>query len=134
MACALANPHEIITSAMITQYEVPSQFKQRLPAFSSLPQLVALNMNIYKELQQFSAYTKHAINHHNYLLAKKCFRMANDLHAQGDTIVRNAIENIFVFSFSSLLQQDSVEKLILKSLIPDTLYSLYLKQIDQSGY
>ena len=118
---------------MITQYEVPRYLEQQLPVFTCQPQLVALKMNIYKELQHFTDYTRQAILQHNYALVKRCFRLADRLYTQGDTVVKSAIENTFIFSFSSFMSRDNVEKLILKSFIPDRLYSLYLKQISKSG-
>jgi hypothetical protein len=118
---------------MITQYEVPGYLTQQLPAFTFQPRLGHLDLNIYKELQHFTDYTRQAIDRHNYLLARKCFRLDDKLYGQGDITVKNAMENIFVYSFSSLIPEGKVEKGIQKSLIPATLYSLYLKQIYQTG-
>jgi hypothetical protein len=118
---------------MITQYEVPRYLEQQLPVFSCQLQLAALKMNIYQELQHFTDYTKQAILQHNYALVKRCFRLADKLYMQGDSVVKSAIENTFIFSFSSFMSRDNVEKLILKSLIPERLFTLYLKQIGKSG-
>jgi hypothetical protein len=118
---------------MITQYEVPGYLTQTLPYFSSKMQLGTLSMNIYKDLQNFSNYTRKAIQEHNYILAKRCFQLAGKLYEQGDTIVKNAIENIFVYSFSSFFPKENTEKVILKSFIPAQLYSLYNQQTNQSG-
>jgi hypothetical protein len=118
---------------MITQYEVSRELTDLLPSLSFQPQLGPISLNIYKELTRFSDYTRRAINQHNYSLARKCFRLADKLYGQGDATVKHAIENVFVFSFSSFTPEDKVEKLILKSLIPSSLYSLYLKQIYHSG-
>ncbi len=90
-------------------------------------------MNVYKDLQQFTNYTRQAVDQHNYTLAKKCFCLADSLYTNGDRIVRNAIENIFVFAFSSFIPRDSIEKIILKSFIPATLYALYVKQVTGGG-
>jgi hypothetical protein len=118
---------------MITQYEVPGYLVEHLPAFTIKPQLGPLSMNIYKDMQHFTDYTVETIDQHNYTLAKKCFRLAEKLYLQGDTTVKNAVENIFVFSFSSIISSVNSEKLILKSFIPTILYTLYTKQINQGG-
>jgi hypothetical protein len=118
---------------MITQYEVPGYLTKLLPAFTLRPQPGHVSLNIYRELQYFTDYTRKAIDRHNYELAKKCFHLAGILYAQGDAIVKNAIENIFVFSFSSIIPQNNVEKVVLKSFIPVSLYALYLKQISHGG-
>jgi hypothetical protein len=118
---------------MITQYQVPSYLAQTFPVFRFQPQLGSLELNIYQELQQFTEYTKTAIDDHDYTLAKRCFRLAGKLYEQGDTIVKNAIENIFVFSFSAFFTSHSADKVILKSFVPSTLYALYIKQVTNGG-
>ena len=119
---------------MITQYEVPGYLAQVLPPSTLKPQPGHISLDIYRELQQFTDYTKAAANGHNYSLVKKCFHLADKLYTNGDTVVRNSVENIFVFSFSSIIPQDSLEKIIFKSFIPVTLYALYLKQATHGGY
>jgi len=118
---------------MITQYEVPRYLGRLLPVALLQPKLGHINMNIYKDLQRFADYTKNAVGQHNYALAKRCFRLAEKLYANGDAIVKNAVENIFVYSFSSIIPPDGLDRIILKSYIPVTLYALYVKQINQGG-
>ena len=118
--------------AMITQYEVPGYLTQVLPAFASQPQLGSIGMNLYKELQHFTEYTRKAIEEHNYVLAKRCFRLAGKLYEQGDVVVQNAIDNVFVYAFTSFFPHEDVEKAIVKSIIPASLYALYIKQITRN--
>ena len=118
---------------MITQYEVPGYLAQVLPVSALRPQPGHISLNIYKDLQHFTDYTKAAAEGHHYSLVKKCFRLADKLYANGDAVVKNAVENIFVFSFSSIIPQDSLEKIIFKSFIPVTLYALYVKQVTRGG-
>ena len=118
---------------MITQYEVPDYLARLVPSTMLQPELVHINMSIYKDLQHFTDYTRQAVDEHNYALVKRCFRLADKLYADGDATVRNAVENIFVFSFSSIIPQSGVERIILKTFIPVKLYSLYVKQINQGG-
>ena len=87
---------------MITQYEVPGYLEQQLPAFASQPRLVAVDMNIYMEVQHLADYTRQAIEQHNYPLVKRCFRLADNLYRLGDNIVRNAVENIFIIIINRL--------------------------------
>src|SRR5882724_3799863 len=77
--------------SMITQYEVPGYLAQVLPSRALHPQMGPVSMNVYKELQYFTDYTRRAVGRHNYTLAKKCFCLADRLYANGDRIVRNAI-------------------------------------------
>ncbi|WP_315820023.1 DUF7674 family protein [Paraflavitalea speifideaquila] len=118
---------------MITQYEVPSLLKEELPTITSDNFPARLNMDVYKSMQCFSDYTKTAVLDHNFHLAKKCFSLAGKLYRQGDHMVKNVIENTFVFSFTSFMPNDRVEKLILQSMIPAVLYAVYIKQVMGSG-
>jgi hypothetical protein len=118
---------------MITQYEVPGYLAQLLPASAFKPQPGHISLSLYGEVQHLTDYTKVAAEGHNYSLVKKCFLLAEKLYVNGDTAVRNSIENIFIFSFSSMIPQNRLEKVIFKSLIPATLYHLYVKQASPSG-
>ena len=118
---------------MITQYEVPGYLVELTSKFSTGDESGVTRTNIYKEIHQFTEYTRQAVEKNNYALAGKCFGLADKLYTDGDTVVKNAIENIFVFSFSSFIPQDKVENLILKSFIPGKLYSLFLNQMNHGG-
>ena len=118
---------------MITQYEVPSLLKEELPTIAGDQYPARFTMDVYKSMQCFSDYTKTAVLDHNLQLAKKCFALAGKLYRNGDTMVRNVIENTFVFSFTSFMPKDRIEKLILQSIIPASLYTAYMKQVMGSG-
>ncbi|MDF2187169.1 hypothetical protein [Paraflavitalea sp. CAU 1676] len=118
---------------MITQYEVPALLKEALPAISEIHYPARFPMDIYKSVQSFSAYTCMAVQEHNHNLVRKCFALADKLYHQGDHLVKNVIENTYVFSFSAFMPKDKVEKLILRSMIPAALYTVYLKQVMGSG-
>lgn len=118
---------------MITQYEVPSLLKEEMPAISGDSYPARFNMDIYKSVQYFSDYTRKAVLDHNHQLAKKCFTLAGRLYRNGDKIVKNVMENTFVFSFTSFMPNDKIEKLILLSIIPSSLYAAYLRQVMGSG-
>ncbi len=120
-------------SYMITQYEVPSLLKAELPKITGDEYPARFTMDIYKSVQCFSEFTKAAVLGHNLTLARKCFAVAEKLYRQGDNIVRNTIENTFIFSFTAFMPKDRVEKLILCSLIPAPLYAAYLKQVMGTG-
>lgn len=118
---------------MITQYEVASLLKEELPAISGDQYPFRFPMDIYKSVQCFSEFTKRAVLDHDHQLARKCFSLAEKLYRQGDHLVRNVVENSFVFSFTAFMPKGKVEKLILRSMIPATLYALYMKQIMGTG-
>ncbi len=118
---------------MITQYEVPSLLKEEIPQLAGKMYLSKVSLQIYSSINYFSDYTKHAVEDHNFNLARKCFALAEKLYREGDRLVRLLIETSFIYSFSSFMPRDRAEKLIVRSIIPEKLYSIYLKQVMQSG-
>jgi hypothetical protein len=114
---------------MITQYEVPSLLNEELPSLENRTCPVHLSMSVYKTIHDFTEYTKSAVQKHHLPLAKKCFKLAEKLYSDGDKIVRMCIENIFIYSFSTLMPEDRIERIILQSNIPDTLNTVYIKQV-----
>ena len=124
------------SATMITQYEVPFLLKEAIPQMplkGTLQASIFIGTDIYCSLNTFSAYTRHAVEEHNFNLAKKCFVLAEKLYRQGDKMVRMLIENIFIYSFSSSMPADRFEKMILKTMIPVTLYAVYMKQVMSTG-
>ncbi len=118
---------------MITRYEVPAFLEEEMPQIAGKIYHSKVSIDVYTAMSFFSDYTKHAVIEHNFNLAKKCFSLAEILYRNGDRLVRLLIENTFVYSFSSFMSGDRTEKMIIKSIIPVSLYSLYMKQVMTSG-
>ena len=89
--------------------------------------------NAYDMMNTLTAFTCQNINEHNYNVVKRCFQMADKLYSKGNTMVKNAVENVFVYSFSKMLNTYPAEKKQLFAIIPITLYSLYIAQVYQKG-
>jgi hypothetical protein len=121
---------------MITQYEFPLLLKEAIPQMPVPVKIQAsrfITTDIYCSMNSFSVFTKHAVDKHNFGLAKKCFAFAERLYRQGDSMVRLLIENIFVYSFSSFVTGNGIEKIMLKKMIPAALYAVYIKQVTSGG-
>ena len=114
---------------MITQYEVPTLLRDELPQIAGKIQSTNVMINVYNSVHSFTNYTKDAVQKHHYRIAKKCFKLAEKLYRNGDSIVKMAIENIFVYSFTSFMPNDRVEKRMVQSLIPASLNTIYQKQV-----
>ncbi len=117
---------------MITQYEVSSLLKEELPTIAGDQYPARFTMDIYKSVQCFSDYTKHAVLDHNLQLAKKCFALAGKIYRNGDNMVKNVIENTFVFSFTSFMPKDRIET-DPSVYYSCCLYTAYMKQVMGSG-
>ena len=117
---------------MINQQEAAIYLEQELMEQSAMMQ--EAKGNIYQCMRQFLTLTAEKIKEHNYNAAARCFKVAEALYEQGNIVVRNTIENVFVYSFSSLLHMANNERKELISVIPGKLYAAYLNQACHKGY
>lgn len=119
---------------MLTQYEVPAYLADELPEIEPEIKSVSAPVNIFKTIQCLANYTRCKVMQHDLKAAKKCFAIAENIYSQGNTLVKNAIENVFVYSFSSLMNIGSKEeKRQLHAIVPLTLYTAYVKQVLKPG-
>lgn len=118
---------------MITQFQASSLLKQEIPGLSSINCPTRVSLEIYSSMNYFSDYTKHSLEDHDFSQAKKCLFLAGRLYRHGDNIVKMLIENSFIYSVTSVMNADASERHWVKSIIPTSLYSLYLKQVTAGG-
>jgi hypothetical protein len=125
--------NELNVLTMITQYQATSLLKQEIPGLSTVNLPTRVSLEIYSSMNYFSDYTKHTLVDHDFPQAKKCLFLADKLYRNGDNIVRMLIENSFIYSIISVMSLDPAERHWVKSIIPASLYSIYLKQVTASG-
>lgn len=118
---------------MITQYEVSGLLCREIPSLANRYCPNRASLEVYAFMNYFSDYTKEAVTHHELSTARKCFLLADKLLRNGDRLVRSLIENVFVYSFSSMLNCEEKERAFIKALIPVSLYSVYIKQVTKAG-
>jgi hypothetical protein len=81
-----------------------------------------------------SRYTKKMINLHDLPAIVKCMNVVDKIYNKGNTIVKNAVENVFIYSFSSIRTCcNKAEWSLIQAKMPMTLYSIYVRQIYKSG-
>jgi hypothetical protein len=118
---------------MISQFEVGGLLRREIPSLASHYCPSKPSLEVYAFMNYFSDYTKAAIEQQELGTARRCFALADRLFRNGDRMVRSLIENVFVFSFSSMLNCEQEERTHIRTLIPVTLYALYMKQVNRAG-
>ena len=113
---------------MINQLEVPMYLEEALPEISEELKHDKID-NPYKTMNMLIAFLCKNIKEHNYPAIKRCFKVADKLYNKGNDAVKNAVQNVFVFSFTNVFQSYPAEKKQLLALLPVTLYSLYITQL-----
>lgn len=118
---------------MITRYEVPVILKETIPGLSNNCLSTKASLEIYVSMNSFTDYTRAAVVERNMQLAKRCFAIAEKLYKEGDSLVRLLIENCFVHSFSLFMPREKNELVLVESMIPASLFNLYVKQVNAAG-
>ena len=118
---------------MLNQYEVPAYIAGKLPQVKSDLSRNGVTLTAYQSIQVLTDYTKRMALEHDFKMVQKCMVLVEYLYEKGNALVKNAVENIFVFSFSTMLSRCSiVEWRIVQSYMPSDLYSLYVQQVLKS--
>jgi len=102
-----------------------------------MPELVGVlkadeSKNVYDIIRHMLKYTKSQVIRHNLTAAKKCMTLAEKLYYKGNNAIKNAIENVFVCSFSHAFFHDEDKIKEIMDIVPDKLYKLYRKQLINS--
>jgi hypothetical protein len=120
-------------SAMMNQFDVPAFIAVRLPQVKQDLRTPGKETTIYQSIQVLTDYTKRMAIEHNFKMVEKCMALVEKIYDKGNTLVRNAVENVFIFSFSSIMTIfNIVEWRIVQSYMPAGLYTLYIQQVLRS--
>ncbi len=115
-------------------YEVPAIMEDELPAIKEELKENCILGNVNTAMQILVRYTRKMMNLHDLPAVAQCMRLADKIYDKGNMMVKNAVENVFVYSFSGLRTCcDRWEWRTVQAKMPMTLYSLYVKQIYRSG-
>ena len=123
----------------MNQFEVPACLEDTLPEITEAMLKKEASSDIsdlYKSVQCLTDFTFKIAHEHNIKTLKRCFMAGERLYTRGNTMIRNAVENVFIYSFSRLFADctDKAERTRMQSLVPLNLYSAYVQQILKSNY
>lgn len=116
---------------MINEQNLPAYLEKTMPELAGI--CVGENYkNTYDIIRQLFKYTTTQVLTHNIKAAKKCLSLAEKLYNKGNIVVKNAIENVFVYSFSHAFFHDENKREEIMEIVPLSLYELYKKQVINS--
>ncbi len=81
-------------------------------------------------MQRFADVTKQLIMMGNIGRAKQCMNIAENILRTGNSEIKNAITNVYIYSVSTFLE---LHKCSIRNLFPEFLKSEYQKQVRASG-
>jgi hypothetical protein len=123
---------------MMNQYEVPSYLQDGLPEMKEVLVKEGVSSNLfdpYKSVQCLTDFTLKNAHEHNIKMLKRCFTAAERLYTKGNEMIKNAVNNVFIYSFSELLANctSRQERIKIQSVMPSYLYSAYVQQVLKSN-
>lgn len=119
---------------VMNQYEVPALIADNIPEVRHELAEHANAGNINNTLHVLANYTHRMCQEHDLKGIQKCMKVADKIYVKGNKLVQTAVTNIFVYSFSIFRTTcNSIEWRLLQAKMPITLYSVYMRQVMQSG-
>ncbi len=117
---------------MINQLEIPMYLEEALP---EMPYELTdtKQRTAYDLLGALASFTCKNIKDQNYKTVKRAFQLADKLYTKGNGVVKSAVENVFVYSFTRMFSTYPNEKKALLAILPMTLYTIYLSQACHKG-
>jgi len=116
---------------MLCQEELSEYIEKEMPELSGMERSDK-PQSAYDIVRHMLKYTKSQVIQHNLNAAKKCMNLAEKLYYKGNNAIKNAIENVFVYSFSHAFFHDENKKKEVIGIIPESLYRLYKRQVINS--
>jgi hypothetical protein len=117
---------------MLNHLELPIFIAGQLPEMGRDLCRPGTPMTAYQSVQALTDYTKRMALQHNFKMVGKCMTVVGKCYEKGNNLVRNAVENVFVYAFSSMMCScNIVEWRIIQSYMTPALYLEYIKQVQR---
>ena len=117
---------------MIHTFELPDILHDKLPEMSNDDARLKPLLRVFATINCFTDFTAKAVQEHHYLLAGRCFLLADMMYKNGDRIIRSLIKHSFIPTLPSFMPSEDREKTFIKSLIPVSLYQLYEQELEDT--
>ncbi len=111
----------------ISENEISDILGDGLPEINRELEKIAGAHHIGKTMLCFARYTLKCMETGNLNMLNACFNIAETLLSKGNQAVKTAVENVYVFSVSSVLEMASPWQTQIKYIIPTTLKNTFQK-------
>lgn len=89
----------------------------------------ATGLSLHKTVRALFEYTQEKVDSYDLGAVGKCFSVVEQLYADGDASLRNAIESVYVFSLEKILCNTCAHKAELMNMIPEVIHAAYVRQM-----
>ncbi len=116
---------------MLTQEDLSEYISHEMPELSEVC-AKEKSRTVYDTVRHMLSYTKTQVIKHNLAAVGKCMALAEQLYQKGNNAIKNAIENVYVYSFSHAFFCNEKERQEVMGVVPPALYKLYRQQLVNS--
>ncbi len=116
---------------MISQEDLSAYIENEMPELAGICDKKQ-SRNVYDVVKHMLKYTKSQVIKHNLKAAQKCMALADKLYHKGNNAIKNAIENVYIYSFSHAFFHDIDQKDEIMAIVPPSLYNIYKSQLVNS--
>lgn len=113
---------------MLPDTKISQLISHQIPGLSYVMWQFRLRGPVYEVIHVFTDYTRRMIRGGRLNEARKCFTIAAVLYRNGSSLLRNAIESVYLYGLSPLLDT-ACNNQPLKTLLPVTLQQIRIQQI-----
>ena len=118
----------------MNQYEVSAEIADEIPEIQTEIVRAPVFGSVYMSMKVLTTYTGKMLREHQLRQVERCMKLADKIYNKGNSMVKTAVENVFIFSFSTLRGTCTRgEWQEIQSHMPVTLFSLYIQQITKPG-
>jgi hypothetical protein len=110
-------------------YDAASFIERKLPEAHVFEKSGRLTFDINKTIACLTQFLKNRFAIGDMLSVKTTLGIADIIYMKGDPVLRTAIENILVYSFSGIMPTEKWQRKEFKGIIPASLFVQYIHQI-----
>ena len=118
----------------MNQYEVSAEIADQIPEIQKEITCAPVFGSIYMSIKILTTYTGKMLQDHQLRQVERCMKLVDKIYHKGNKLVKTAVENVFIFSFSNLqgccTKREWQE---IQTKMPVMLFSLYIQQIMKPG-
>jgi len=118
---------------MIHESEVLDLLGNKVPDINPELEKLPNAGNVYKTIQCFADFTKQLIGLGNLEAVRHCINLAEEMLEEGNSTVKNAIENVYLHSLSPILDLGDALGFSIQKMLKGSMRKEYRRQVSKGG-
>lgn len=117
---------------MINEYEAEVYIYSHLPGINQRYHTTDSN-HLYENITNMADFMKKKFAQKDWKALSNIFNVAEVLYNKGNGMVKYGMQHVFIYAISSIMPSEKEQRKQLQTIIPITLFSVYVQQILHSN-